>query len=182
MKKYEDPYYLVRKLKPYVNVKPSIKTIYIPQGKQLIDKSQKYIDLLVNNFNYQIQTEIDVPNFTIILLARSIGIAGVKIHFLQHKFFELVPGTNVSKIGNGKATAVNYIDKFSMPYEYSGAIYIENIKHYAFKIPDALKPDKSRDFYMLYTKDKYKVYRKIFRKNNTEEYTRIFLPKFKINW
>lgn len=181
MKKYDDAYYLVRKLKPFFNVKPNIKTIYIPEGKLIVDKPKKYIDLLINNFDYQIQTEIDVPNYTLLFLARSIGIAGVKIHFMQHKFFDLVPGTSISKIGTGKATGNNHVDKFSLPYEYSGAILIENVKYYAFKIPDKLKPDPNRDFYMLYTKDKYNVFRKIFNKNNTEEYTRTFLPKFKIN-
>ena len=182
MKKYEDPYYLVRKLKPFFSVNSNVKTIYIPEGKAISEKAQKYIELLTVNYNFQIQTTIEVPNYHTIFISRSIGIAGIKIHFLQHKFFGLVPGTMVLKIGAGKLTGDNFIESFSKPYEYCGAIFIEQTKYYAFKIPEELKPELKRDFYMLYSKDKYFVYRKIFKntKQMTFDYWRKMKPQFKI--
>lgn len=181
MKKYTDHYYLVRKLKPFLKVNANSKTIYVGEGKVIAEKAQKYVDLLVQNFGFIIQSEIEVLEYEFILISRSIGVRGKKIHFLQHKFFELSPGIKVSKIGIGVATGSNHIDKFSEPYEYSGALIYNDKKYFAFKLPESLKPLPDYEFYMLYTKDKYNVYRKILNKDGSLDYYRVLKPKFKIN-
>lgn len=180
MKTYSDPYYIIRKLKPYLNVNAPTKTIFIPDGKEVPIQAQKYIDILVTNYGFQKQVVLDCPNYSLVLLSRSVGLRGNKIHFLQHKFFTIVPGTVVEKIGTGAATGSNHIEKFSKPHEYVGALVIDSIKYYAFQLPEEVAPDKNFDFYMLYTKDNYFAYRKVYTKNGGLDYTRTIQPRFKV--
>lgn len=180
MKKYNDSYYLVRRLKPFLQVSANDKTIYVPEGKELEPKAQKYVDILLTNFGFVIQSTIEVCNYELIYLSSSLGLSGHKIHFLQHKLFGLVPGQKVSKIGKGNETGSNHLDKFSKPYEYAGALLINSIKYYAFELPEAVQPVQNKKFYMLYQKDKYFLYRTIFNKDNSVRYVRTFKPIFKI--
>ncbi|WP_445458400.1 hypothetical protein [Flavobacterium sp. HNIBRBA15423] len=178
MKKYNNEYYLTQKLRPFY--KAVKKTIYLPEGEEIHEKAQTYIDLLIDKFKYQIQYQIECKNYEVIYLSRSLAIAGKGVSFLNHKFFNLIPGTKVKSIGSGKATGSNHVDKFSKEYEYAGAILINDNKYYAFKLPEEVRPLKDRDFYMLYWKDRYTIYREVYKTDKTYDYTRIFKPTFKI--
>lgn len=178
MKKYNNEYYLIEKLKPFYRAKS--KTIYLPEGENVHQKAQVYIDLLTEKFGYLIQTEIQCKNYELVYLSRSLAICGNGVSFLNHKLFKIAPGVKVKSIGQGKLSGNNHIDKFSMPYEYVGAIYLDENKYYAFKMPMELSPISGKDFYMLYWKDRYNLYREVYKDNKNYDYTRIFKPKFKI--
>lgn len=180
MKQYNDPHYLIRKIKPYLKVNANTKIISLPEGIEVHPKGVKYMELLVEKYNFEIQIVIDVPKYDLIYLSRSVGICGNKIDFLNCKCFGISPGTKVNQIGEGKISFENHVDKFSQPYEYAGAIILQQIKYFAFKMPKELMPHSDKEFYFLYSKDKYHLYRTIYTNKNKLDYIKKFTPKYKI--
>lgn len=172
--KYNDRYYLQRKLKPYVRIESHKKIIYMPYGLELQKLQQSYVDELVNAYGFTITFEIPVQSYSFCSVFGSLGIMATKIDFIDKKFFELRPGNKVTQIGVGKVTANNHVDKFSKPYRYAGAIVHKNTTYYAFEVPRELVPDVTQNVYMLYQKDSVLVFRTVLKSYIKKCYLPIF--------
>jgi hypothetical protein len=179
--KYQDKYYLHRKLKPFVDIDSSALTIYLPQDMQLTNISKQHIQLLCNLYGYQVQTTIPCDKFEKVIFKRSLCIRSLKMSFEALKFAGITPGTKVVKIGAGGETKKNKFDKFENPYTYVGVIRMDEKKYFAFEIPENEKPQDDMKYYMLYSRadDGIGITKVIFKKN-TQDYIRIYKPIFQI--
>ena len=170
-------YYIHRKLKGVVEIAAHSKTILMPEGIDLKEKHQKWIDILTSRFGYVVQKTIPIPTYEFVHFKNTIALKGKKVNFIEAVFFGLRPGNEVLQIGSGKKTAQNSIDKFVEPVKYSGLVCYGPMKLYAFLLPGSMAPDDKTNYYFLYRKIKGRL----IRMGTTPDKDKTFLPKFKFN-
>lgn len=176
--KYNPKYHLQRALKPVLNIDSHKKTIDMPEGLVLGKTDQKRVDALVNDYGYQIQAVLPIDRFTKIMINSSKGLKASGLQFRKEMFFSLKAGTMVVQIGKGKDGPGNMVDKFKKPYTYTGSIYIDSDKYYAFQVNQELVPDPGMQYYILYRGTDTDIRRDMY-KRGIYDYTRIMKPEFK---
>lgn len=176
--KYNRRYHLQRALKPVLNIDSHKRTIDMPEGLVLGKTDQKRVDTLVNEFGYQIQVVLPIDRYTKIMINASKGLKATGLQFRKEMFFKLKAGTMVEQIGKGKEAAGNMVDKFKKPYTYTGSIYIDAQKYYAFQVNQELVPDPATQYYILYQGTDADIRRDMY-KRGIYDYTRVLKPEFK---
>jgi hypothetical protein len=176
---YNRRYHLQRALKPILNIDSHKKTINMPQGIELSKTDKRRVDALVSDYGYVVQAVLDIAPYEKLMLDGSIGLKGIKLQFRKDAFLSLRPGAQVLRIGKGTNAAGNSVDVFKMAATYTGSILIDNKKYYAMRIhPDSLK-NKEHEYYLLYEVTKGEIFRLIYKRDGTYNYTRFYKPEFK---
>jgi hypothetical protein len=175
---YNKRYHLQRALKPVLNIDSHKRTIDMPEGLQLGKTDQKRVNALVKDYGYVIQVVLPIDRFTKVMINSSKGLKGSGLQFRKEMFFKLKAGTMVDQIGKGKEVAGNMVDKFKKPYTYTGSIYIDSLKYYAFQVNQELVQDNDQQYYILYTGTDNEIRRDLY-KRGMYDYTRVMKPEFK---
>lgn len=178
---YNRRYGIQKELKPVLRIDSHKRTIYMPEGLELHKTDQKRVDILINDYGYVIQAvAFEVPPFQKVMIGGSIGIKGESLAFKKERLFGLLPGTELLRIGQGKNTGGNNVDKFSKPGKYMGTLIYEGKKYYAVQLPPEAVPAAELPHYLLYhLKGRFNLQRDVFTPSGRFSYTRIYLPKFK---
>ncbi|WP_116787662.1 hypothetical protein [Flavobacterium psychrotrophum] len=178
---YNRRYHLQKELKHVLRIDSHKRTIYLPEGLALDPTDQKRVEALQQEYNYIIQTVVfEVPPYQKVMIGCSVGIKGESLAFKKERLFGLPVGTELLRIGQGKNTGGNNVDKFSKPGRYVGSIMLEGKKYYAVLLPVGAVPESEIPHYLLYTlKGRHDLQRDIYTPSGRFSYTRIYLPKFK---
>ena len=117
----------------------------------------------------------------IISIDKRLSLIGQNLKFKQENFFDLIPGTIVTQIGDGRNTGTYRTDTFKNPVIYMGSIvyqFDEKETLYAFQ----LKPKhKNNNLYLLYGSTGDEIFTEELTNNqNKNSYMRYYTPQFKI--
>ena len=119
-----------------------------------------------------------------LLICHSPGLMGKDIIFNLIPFFNLLPNSEVTQIGDGRENGCVRTDFLTSKHKYVGSIIIDGLEFFAFEIPNHIlfeieNLDMTYNYYLLYEKTEHEIFRYRYFGKKSRCYVRWIKPIFK---